>query len=381
MNALVLQERDQIPVAAACEALGISRATLYRAQQPKVAAPPPAPRQVPRKLSSEERERIVALLHSEEFVDQPPGEIVAELASRGVYVASVRTFYRILATMGELRERRAQRQHPPALKPSLTATGPNQVWTWDITKVAGLGRGVFFYVYVLIDLFSRYVVGWLAAARENGVLAANLLEETLVAHAVDPTQLVVHSDRGSPMTSESWVQLCALLGVERSYGRPHVSDDNPFSEAQFKTMKYQPDYPGRFGSVLHVRGWMASFFGWHNGAHHHSGLAMFTPAEVYFGRFEEVAAVRQQALDTAYAAHPERFVHGPPQVRRPPAAVHINPAVPTEAPDQGADPACPTPVEPGAAIQEVAAPSSPSLVENSGTLTGRRLTDRRLTNK
>jgi putative transposase len=222
----------------------------------------------------------------------------------------------------------------PRPSPSLTATAPNQVWTWDITKVAGPRVGVFFCVYVLIDLFSRYVVGWLAAEREHGPTAAQWLKETIAQHGVDASTLVVHNDRGAPMTSVPFVQLCLQLGIQQSYSRPRVSDDNPFSEAQFKTMKYQPDFPARFGSLLHVQGWMQEFFAWHNEQHHHVGLAMFTPAEVFFGRVAHVAPVRQAALDAAYAKHPERFVHGPPKVLLPPTEVNINPAPPpTPAPD------------------------------------------------
>lgn len=333
MNALVHSQRGELPLATVCDALGLSRATLYREHQAPRPASEPRERRVPRKLSDEDRAAVVEVLHREEFVDQPPSEIVAELLSRGIYVASVRTFYRILAAMDEVRERRALRRHPPTVKPSLTATATNQVWTWDITKIAGQG-GAWFYVYVLIDLFSRYVVGWLVAESENGGTAARWLRETIELRGVDATKLVVHNDRGSPMTSVSFTQLCVQLGVEQSFSRPHVSDDNPFSESQFKTMKYQPDFPGRFGSLLHAKGWMEQFFSWHNEGHHHAGLAMFTPAEVYFARVEQVAKIRQKAMDAAYASHPERFVKGPPQVKRPPSEVSINPAVPLDAPSR-----------------------------------------------
>jgi putative transposase len=323
MSDAVLATRDVVPIAAACDALGLSRATLYRPATP-TRPPRTTPRHVPRKLSDADRAAVVDVLHAEEFIDQPPGEIVAALLSRGVYVASVRTFYRILAAMDEVRERRAQRRHPPAVKPSLVATAPNQVWTWDITKVAGPTPGTWFYVYVLLDLFSRYVVGLLVAERESGALAAAWLRETVTRHGVDPARLQVHNDRGSPMTSVSFTQLCVTLGVQQSFSRPRVSDDNAFSEAHFKTAKYQPDFPTRFGSVLHARGWFEEFVAWYNDAHHHAGLAMFTPADVFHGRVEVVAAARQGALDAAFAAHPERFVHGPPRVRRPPSLVAIN---------------------------------------------------------
>jgi transposase InsO family protein len=250
--------------------------------------------------------------------------VYATLLGRGVYVASIRTMYRVLAAAGETRERRNQRAPHAYVKPSLTATAPNQVWTWDITKLATTQKGVFLIAYVIIDLFSRFVVGWMLATKECKHLAAQLFAETIARHGIEPG-LQVHADRGSAMRSDTLAQLFATLGVSRSFSRPHVSDDNAFSEAQFKTMKYQPDYPGRFDGELHGRGWLQAFFGWHNHEHHHSSLALFTPADVFYGRVEVVRALRQSALDAAYAAHPERFPHGPPSVPMPPAAVHINP--------------------------------------------------------
>jgi putative transposase len=267
---------------------------------------------------------VLEALHCPEFADQPPAEVYAALLGRGIYLASIRTMYRLLAELGETKERRNQRRPQRHTKPSLTATASNQVWTWDITKLATMQVGVFLHVYVIIDLFSRYVVGWMVAARECQHLAAQLFAETIARHGVEPG-LTVHADRGSAMKSDTLAQLFATLGVQRSFSRPHVSDDNAFSEAQFRTMKYQPDYPGRFQSELHARGWLAPFFGWHNEDHHHSGLALFTPADVFLGRVEQVRAERQHALDAAYAAHPERFPHGAPRVRLPPNEVHINP--------------------------------------------------------
>jgi putative transposase len=335
----VLSARSQIPLEVACEVLGVSRTTLYRTLQPKKVLAVRTSRRVPRKLSDADREAIVEVLHDERFVDQPPGEIVATLLTAGIYLASVRTFYRILALMDEVRERRAQRRHPAPIKPVVRATAPNQVWTWDITKVAGPAAGAFYYVYVMIDLFSRYVVGWMIAQRENGTLAAQWLRETIEAREVDPSGLQIHNDRGAPMTSATFTTLCVTLGIAQSFSRPHVSDDNPFSESQFKTLKYQPDFPVRFGSLLHARAWMEEFFGWHNDAHHHAGLCMFTPADVYFGRIEDIAQRRQRALDEAYAAHPERFVKGRPLVRRPPQEVCINHVPPPPIPSSEPPPA------------------------------------------
>jgi transposase InsO family protein len=313
-----------VPILRACDALGVSRATVYRNTRPS--SPPQSHLRAtsPRRLSDEERGAVMDMLHSAEFVDQPPHEVYATLLSRGVYLASVRTMYRLLAERGETQERRNQRRAVVHAKPSLTATAPNQVWTWDITKLATTAVGVFLHAYVIIDLFSRYVVGWMVAAKECKHLAAQLFAETIARHGVEPG-LTVHADRGSAMKSDTLAQLLATLGVERSFSRPHVSDDNAFSEAQFKTLKYQPDYPGRFLGEVHARGWLGPFFGWHNDEHHHSGLALFTPSDVFFGRVDQIRAVRQAALDEAYQTHPERFPRGAPRVALPPHEVSINP--------------------------------------------------------
>lgn len=278
----------------------------------------------PRRLSDDERQQIVDVMHSPEFVDQPPMEVFAKLLSRGMYLASIRTIYRVLAELGESKERRNQRLPHPHVKPSLTATAPNQVWTWDITKLATFERGIFLHAYVIIDLFSRYVVGWMVAAKECKHLAAQLFADAVTRHGVEPG-LTVHSDRGSAMKSDTLAQLLATLGASQSFSRPHVSDDNAFSEAQFKTLKYQPDYPGRFSGIMHARGWLEPFFAWHNDDHQHSGLALFTPAEVFHGHVAAVHRIRQDALDAQYALHPERFPNGPPKAALPPAEVHINP--------------------------------------------------------
>jgi putative transposase len=322
------QMPSDLPVAAACRALGASRASLYRATTPPTPPPPSAPRRSPRKLSAGEIERVRDTLHEERFVDQPPAEVYGTLLSEGVYVCAVRTMYRLLASWGESKARRGQRASRSHAKPELVATARNQVWTWDITKLAGPTAGVFYYAYVMIDLFSRYVVGWLLAEKENAKLATQFIGDTIRLHGVDPDTLTLHNDRGAPMTSGTMATLCSILGVEQSFSRPRVSNDNPHSESHFKTLKYQPDYPGRFGSASHARAWLEQFFGWYNEAHHHEGLALFTPADVFFARVAEVAARRQVALDTAYEAHPERFVQGRPAVRLPPAAITINVPIP-----------------------------------------------------
>lgn len=325
MNIIEELDDPRLPITQACDTLGISRATLYRNKQlPKPAAPHTrAPS--PRKLSDRERQDALDVLHSEEFADQPPAEVYATLLSRGVYLASIRTLYRVLAAAGETAERRAQRGPMKHAKPTLTATAPNQVWTWDITKLRGPLQGIFYCLYAVLDLFSRMTVGWLLAEGESAELAEHLFAETVARHGVEPGSLTVHADRGSAMRSDGLAQLLGSLGVTRSFSRPHVSDDNAFSESQFKTLKYQPDYPERFSSPAHARAWCQEFFAWYNDVHQHSGLALFTPADVFYGRVDEVAARRQVALDAAYAAHPERFPNGAPVVRRPPDSVAINP--------------------------------------------------------
>jgi transposase InsO family protein len=324
----IVEERDHtlVPLTAACDALEVSRATLYRSRQPRFIGPLLArvPARSPRRLADSERQRILDTLHLPEFVDQPPVEVYAALLSVGVYLASIRTIYRVLAAAGEARERRNQRPPQVYSKPSLTATAPNQVWTWDITKLATTQKGVFLMAYVIIDLFSRYVVGWMLATKECKHLASQLFAETIARHGIEPG-LTVHADRGSTMKSDTLAQLLASLGVSTSFSRPRISDDNAFSEAQFKTLKYQPDYPGRFNSELEARTYLQQFFSWHNDEHHHSGLALFTPADVFHGRVEVIRAMRQRALDAAFRAHPERFPNGAPRVPMPPAAVHINP--------------------------------------------------------
>lgn len=339
----LIEELDDpsVPIVRACDAVGVSRATVYRNTRPSSPPTEHSRAPSPRRLGDEERASVMDVLHSPEFVDQPPHEVYATLLSRGVYLASIRSMYRLLAERGETQERRNQRRALVHPKPSLTATAPNQVWTWDITKLATTAAGVFLHAYVIIDLFSRYVVGWMVAAKECKHLAAQLFAETIARHGIEPG-LTVHADRGSAMKSDTLAQLLATLGVERSFSRPHVSDDNAFSEAQFKTLKYQPDYPGRFQGEVHARGWLGPFFGWHNDEHHHSGLALFTPADVFFGRVDQIRAVRQAALDEAYEAHPERFPRGAPRVALPPNKVSINPmtssAVPVSEDDSIAAP-------------------------------------------
>lgn len=311
-----------LPVGRACRALDMSRASHYRRSKPRTPRPH-APRESLRRLPDHERQAILEVLHSPEFADQPPTEVYATLLDRGAYLASPRTFYRLLMQAGETRERRHQRPANPQPMPSLTARRPNEVWSWDISKLAGPVAGIFYALYVIIDLYSRFAVRWLLADRESKALAGQLVTDAHTEFNIAEGQLTLHSDRGSPM--KGIAGLLGLLGVQTSFSRPRVSNDNPYSEALFKTAKYQPDYPRRFGSREHARAWLAEFFEWYNFRHQHTSLALFTPADVFFGRVPELAVRRQEALDLAYRAHPERFVRGRPLVRLPPRQVSINP--------------------------------------------------------
>ncbi len=314
---------SKVGVAPACRALGVSRSTFYRRARPAPGRqlPRPAPA---RALSEIERERVQATLASPRFVDRSPAEVVATLLDEGRYLCSERTMYRILGANGEVKDRRNQRVHPPYAKPELVATAPNQVWSWDITRLLGPRPWSYYYLYVLLDLFSRYAVGWMVADRENAALAQRLIEETCLKHGVKPSVLTLHSDRGAPMTSQGTAQLLARLGVNRSLGRPRVSDDNPFSEAQFKTLKYHPGFPDRFPDQDAATGYCRSFFPWYNTEHRHAGIAMLTPETVHYGRAQAAIEQRQRALSAAWRRHPERFVGGEPMHQPLPQAVWIN---------------------------------------------------------
>ena len=307
----------------ACDILSVPRSSVYRARQPK---PAPAAQPDPvRALSAAEREHVRQTLDSERFVDCAPREAYATLLDEGTYLCSPSTMYRVLANHAQVRERRDQLRHPAYSKPELLATGPNQVWSWDITKLLGPAKWTYYYLYVMLDIFSRYVPGWLLADRESSALAELLITQACAKQHIPPDQLTLHADRGSPMIAKSVAVLMADLGVTDSHSRPHVSNDNPFSEAQFKTMKYRPDYPDRFGSSVDARTWAQTFFPWYNDEHHHSGIGYMTPAAVHYGAAARLFVERQQVLRLAYAAHPERFVKGQPTPPALPTAVWINP--------------------------------------------------------
>ena len=309
-------------VSQACRVLAMPRSRLYRARKPKC---PPAPRPTPgRALSVEEKAEVHQTLNSERFWDCSPREVYASLLDEGVYLCHWRTMYRILEEQDEVQERRNQLQHPVYTKPELLATAINQVWSWDITKLKGPFTWIYYYLYVILDIFSRYVVGWMIADCESGELAKELITATCAKEEIDPDQLTLHSDRGSPMQSKTVGQLLVDLGVTKSLSRPYTSSDNPYSEAQFKTMKYRPGYPDRFSSREHSRVWARDFFHWYNHEHHHTGLGLMTPATVHHGLADAVYAHRQQVLRAAYEEHPERFVHGMPTPPEVPKEAWIN---------------------------------------------------------
>ena len=309
--------------AAACDALGVPRASVYRRRQP--ARPRAARAAPPRALDARERQTVLATLHSERFIDQAPAQVHATLLDEGTYLCAPRTMYRLLDAAGEVKERRDQVRRPHYSAPELLATHPNEVWSWDITKLLGPAKWTYFYLYVILDIFSRYVVGWMLAPREHTALAERLIAETCAKQAIQPGQLTVHADRGAAMTSKPVALLLADLGVTKTHSRPQVSNDNPFSEAQFKTLKYCPAFPERFGSLEDGRAFGHHFFGWYNNDHYHSGLGFLTPAVVHYGQAEAVHARRTRVLAAAYAAHPERFVKGTPTPADLPQAVWINP--------------------------------------------------------
>ena len=313
----------ELGVVAACAALGLPRATYYRHLCP-MHGPLPK-RDSPRALPADERKAVLAVLHEDRFVDLAPAEVYATLLDEGTYLCSERTMYRVLAENQEVRERRDQLRHPNYAAPELLATAPKQLWSWDITKLLGPTKWTYFHLYVVLDVFSRYVVGWMLAHRESAALAEKLIAQSCERQGITPGQLTVHADRGPAMRSKPVALLLSDLGVTKSHSRPHVSNDNPFSEAQFKTMKYRPDFPERFGSIEHGRSFCGDFFGWYNNEHHHVGLGLFTPRDVHFGTAQAKREQRTQVLAGAFAQHPERFPNGRPSPRPLPTAVWINP--------------------------------------------------------
>ena len=326
-----VQPSSPLPRAPLLRALGLSRASFYR-RCPEAQTQPALTRDrtcVPcrvtgRALSTDERQVITDLLYGEEFVDRTPTEIYAALLDRGIYHCSPRTMYRLLQKDGPCPKRTRHKRHTHYEKPELLATRPNQLWSWDITRLKGPATCHWYQLYVILDVFSRYVISWMVTEREHQELAAQLIDEALAAQKVAPGTLTIHADRGSAMTSKSVAVLLSDLGVIKTHSRPHVSNDNPYSEAQFKTLKYRPEFPARFGSIEDARSLCAELFRWYNGEHYHSGLALLTPAAVHCGKADGIIANRQTALNAAYQAHPERFVNQPPKHPELPGAVWIN---------------------------------------------------------
>jgi putative transposase len=325
----IAQLAPQIGTRAACRASGVAQASWYRRHR---TSPAPAPRPLaahrdrvqPRALSAAERAAILTALHADRFADLAPAEVWAILLDEGTYLGSLSTFHRLLRQAGESRERRAQAAHPAAVKPELAAAGPGQVWSWDITKLHGPAKWTYYYLYVIPGIYSRYAVGWMVATRESAVLAEKLIAATAAKQGTGRGQLTLHADRGSSMTSKPAAFLLADLGVTQSHSRPHVSNDNPYSEAQFKTLKYRPDFPARFGSIEAARAHCQEFFHWYNTCHRHSGLGLHTPADIHHGTAPAVQARRARVLTAAYHQHPERFVRKPPTPPELPATSWIN---------------------------------------------------------
>ena len=323
MISLAEQLMAHVGKKAACESLSVPRATFYRhmsGKTPEIKRPAP-----PLALSGKERQAVIDILHSERFSDHAPYQVYATLLDEGQYYCSIRTMYRILtAGHGCVKERRKHVQRPHYQKPELLATAPNQIWSWDITKLKGPAKWTYFYLYAILDIFSRYVVGWMVAHREQDALAKRLIEETCMKQNIEPGQLTVHADRGSSMKSKAVAHLLSDLGITKTHSRPHVSNDNPYSEAQFKTLKYCPQFPERFGAIEDARAFCQPFFNWYNKEHRHSAIALMTPEQVHYGFADQVADQRSKVLKAAFLKHPKRFKGKMPIPQLLPDAAWIN---------------------------------------------------------
>jgi putative transposase len=323
--AAVRELASDVGTRAACRALCMPRASYYRDRRwifaPKQTVTRPSPA---RALRPAEREMVLAQLHGERFQDRSPAAVYATLLDEGQYLCSIRTMYRVLEQKGESRERRDQLTHPPYKKPELLATAPKQLWSWDITKLLGPAKWTYFYLYVILDVFSRYVTGWMVAMRESAELAKRLIEESCAKQNIQRGQLTLHADRGTSMSSKPVAFLLADLGVTKTHSRPHVCNDNAYSESQFRTLKYRPEFPNRFGCIQDSRAFCQGFFRWYNGEHRHSGLGLLTPAMVHYDQTPLILQQRQTVLDRAYRIHPERFVQQAPKPPTVPTQVWIN---------------------------------------------------------
>ncbi|KLL11290.1 transposase [Protofrankia coriariae] len=318
-----------VPVSRACTFTGRSRATHYRHAAPggRRHGPWPARKPPPAALTATERAQVLAVLNSPAYQDLAIPQVWARELDAGRYWCSLATMYRVARAAGQTRERRAVASHPPRVRPELSATGPGQVWSWDITALKGPAKGVWYKLYVILDIYSRYVTGWLVAAAEDAVVAKDFLADAIHRNGIPPR--AVHADRGGAMVSKPVSELLVDLGVHRSHSRPRTSNDNPYSEAQFKTLKYTFDFPERFGSLADARVFCEGFFTAYNHDHRHSGIGFHTPASVHFGTAKQLQAHRQATLDRARAAHPERFARRPRPPRLP-ETVWINQPVPSQ---------------------------------------------------
>ena len=331
MTELALGARESLPTRRVCAAHTLAPSALYRTlaarrETPFLHSPPKAERPShPRALSPEERQEVLDMMHEDRFVDQAPAAIYATLLDEGRYLCSIRTMYRILKAENEIRERRRQTSHPKRAVPRVIAAAPNDAWSWDITHLRTSVKGASLKLYVVLDLYSRYAVGWYLSEGENALEASHLMETLTRRYGIDPGRLVIHADNGGPMRGRPLADLLESLGIERSHSRPRTSNDNPYSESQFKTMKYRPTYPSRFQSMEEARAWCREFFTWYNYEHRHESLGLLTPADVFLGRTEEMLEKRSQVLRAAHASHPERFLKGVPQPQRPAPVVAINP--------------------------------------------------------
>jgi putative transposase len=320
------QMAKEMPITQACQALKVPRSTFYRQRHGQNKRKTAVRAKPARALSEAERENVRDILNSDRFQDKSPYQVYASLLDdKQTYLCSISSMYRILHEYDEVRERRKQRQHPHYVKPELLATQPNQLWSWDITKLLGSAKWTYYYMYVILDVFSRYVVGWLISEQESAQLAEQFIAESCFKQNICQDQLTLHADRGSSMTSKKVAHLLADLGVTKTHSRPYTSNDNPYSEAQFKTMKYRPSYPDHFGCIEDARAWANSFFHWYNNEHRHTGLGLMTPAAVHTGLATQITTQRQTTLQAAYEKHPERFVKGQPQPLQIPGKVWINP--------------------------------------------------------
>jgi putative transposase len=324
MMTLIHENRETVGVKFACEAFGVPESSYFRNISPVKIEDKPQLFEHHRALREEEQTEVLSVLNSDKYVDKAPAAVVACLLDEGKYLCSVGTMYRILRKNKASKERRDQRRHPDYVKPELIATGPNQVWTWDITKIRTGIKFKYHHLYVIIDMYSRYVVGWVIHDYEDSGLAVQLIEQTCEKQGIVPGQLTIHADRGAAMKSQSVAQLMADLDINKSHSRPYVSDDNPFSEAQFKTLKYHSSYPKIIATLDEAKLYMRGWFNWYNNEHRHSGIAMLKPVDVHTGKAEKVLGKRQKILDKAYLSHPERFPRGKPKVASLAKAVYIN---------------------------------------------------------